>query len=184
MKASRLLVPCISCCYIPLLIFASHSNRYYSRPNNNKNAIKGGKCSSPISSNLPSRWQFPRGGSEKTKDNEIGNISVATLSTDTQDVDVDVDVEQRKLQSDKALRSTESTIGIIQEPLEEKRATKAWPFSDRLFQKRFSTGSEEQAVLGRAVLTTPHRRMPAIRIAPGPRPSFLSKYYTLFKVTG
>jgi hypothetical protein len=36
------------------------------------------------------------------------------------------------------------------------------------------TKYEERAILGRAVLTTPHRRMPAIRIAPGPRPSFTS----------
>jgi len=36
------------------------------------------------------------------------------------------------------------------------------------------TRLEERAILGRAVLTTPHRRMPAIRIAPGPRPPFIS----------
>ena len=35
---------------------------------------------------------------------------------------------------------------------------------------------DEHSILGRAVLTTPHRRMQAVRIAPGPRPSFLCKY--------
>lgn len=36
------------------------------------------------------------------------------------------------------------------------------------------TRKDEKSILGRAVLTTPHRRMPAVRIAPGPRPPFLS----------
>ena len=35
---------------------------------------------------------------------------------------------------------------------------------------------DEHSILGRAVLTTPHRRMQAVRIAPGPRPSFLCTY--------
>lgn len=39
---------------------------------------------------------------------------------------------------------------------------------------RHMTRSDERAILGRAVLTTPHRRMPAIRIATGPRPPFTS----------
>lgn len=39
---------------------------------------------------------------------------------------------------------------------------------------RHKTRSDERAILGRAVLTTPHRRMPAIRIATGPRPPFAS----------
>ncbi len=40
-------------------------------------------------------------------------------------------------------------------------------------QQRMSR-SDEGSVLGRAVLTTPHRRMPAVRIAAGPKPSFIS----------
>jgi Mg2+ and Co2+ transporter CorA len=40
--------------------------------------------------------------------------------------------------------------------------------------KRHLTRSDERAILGRAVLTTPHRRMPAIRIAAGPKPPFIS----------
>mmetsp|Transcript_21337 Transcript_21337/g.31667 ORF Transcript_21337/g.31667 Transcript_21337/m.31667 type:complete len:663 (-) Transcript_21337:501-2489(-) len=40
--------------------------------------------------------------------------------------------------------------------------------------QRTSLLSEERAILGRAVLTTPHRHMPALRISPGPRPSFSS----------
>jgi Mg2+ and Co2+ transporter CorA len=39
---------------------------------------------------------------------------------------------------------------------------------------RHKTRSDERAILGRAVLTTPHRRMPAIRITTGPRPPFAS----------
>lgn len=39
---------------------------------------------------------------------------------------------------------------------------------------RFNSWKDERSILGRAVLTTPHRRMLAIRIAPGPLPSFSS----------
>ena len=48
------------------------------------------------------------------------------------------------------------------------------PFHHSLNRRQISR-SEEKAILGRAVLTTPHRRMPAIRIAPGPRPPFMCK---------
>mmetsp|Transcript_1211 Transcript_1211/g.2203 ORF Transcript_1211/g.2203 Transcript_1211/m.2203 type:complete len:664 (+) Transcript_1211:256-2247(+) len=41
-------------------------------------------------------------------------------------------------------------------------------------QHQRMTRSDERAILGRAVLTTPHRRMPAVLISTGPRPLFVS----------
>ena len=63
---------------------------------------------------------------------------------------------------------------LLQSSSETMTHTNTNPNMQQFQYHRHMTRSDERAILGRAVLTTPHRRMPAIRIAAGPRPPFTS----------
>jgi hypothetical protein len=72
--------------------------------------------------------------------------------------------------------STATTSTIVLSSAENK-TTRNVDNKDQSFyspQHRQMTRSDERAILGRAVLTMPHRRMPAVLISTGPRPIFVS----------
>jgi hypothetical protein len=123
------------------------------------------------------RWQPPRGGGDIIE-NEVCDLSLqnAVISTDNEG--------QNSQSSHAETVSLEKSTGV--NPIHHKEDLAAFSpsspsaksdfFHHHPFYARHLTRNEEKAILGRAVLTTPHRRMPAIRISPGPRPPFLSEF--------
>jgi len=141
----------------------------------------------------PSRWSYScysnsRGGdidsasstSDTGNGNVYGNVNVGKGTGRTEEGIEDA-INLKTLESPwhphphQAPQEVESQHpdSIIND--EQTSRTNHLNFHDRhSHSHRHLTRNEERAILGRAVLTTPHRRMPAISIAPGPRPPFLS----------
>lgn len=140
---------------------------------------------------LPSRWQSPRGGSEI--DDEIIDLSLPSRATTTaqqqhpyQSAEGELRNEVHHPESTRTEDIQEATTEGLSSYSSHSSSFSSTPYASVLsprsdflhhhpFHRKHLTRTEEKAILGRAVLTTPHRRMPAIRIAPGPRPLFLSE---------
>lgn len=106
----------------------------------------------------PWRWHERGGGGFD------GDLSEAVSPTDTDPTNNDSQEETDEQQK--------AAVHVDVDDDDEQHAPKSTTHATTLPHPM--TKYEERAILGRAVLTTPHRRMPAIRIAPGPRPSFMS----------
>ena len=136
--------------------------------------------SMPIT-HLSSRWQFPRGGGKlESEITDLSLPSAVTIEPHNESHSEDLEyLQQQQQQQQQHSESVSPSTGIQEEPSSfspSQPSPKSDFFHQHPFYRRHHlTRSEEKAILGRAVLTTPHRRMPAIRIAPGPRPPFLSE---------
>ena len=80
-----------------------------------------------------------------------------------------------KIESHDAYSTEISEIDLISAQEGPKKSAPAQPYLS--LGHRHTTRMDKRAILGRAVLTTPHRRMPAARIALGHRASLSCKLH-------
>ncbi len=126
---------------------------------------------------LPSLWQQSRGGADIIE-HEVGDLSLqnAVMSTDNEGHNSQSNhAETLSLGNSNGVNPTHHVEDLAAFSSSSTSAKSDF-FHRHPFYARHLTRNEEKAILGRAVLTTPHRRMPAVRITPGPRPPFLSEF--------
>ena len=129
------------------------------------------------------RWQNPRGGGDDDDKYEIKDLSLPRVDVSSSEEDKN---ESYILSNNNNNNNQEGDQKEKIHPPHQVSTTTTTSsnqgdfFQRHPFHSRHLNRNEEKAILGRAVLTTPHRRMPAIRIAPGPRPPFLSESLILY----
>lgn len=119
------------------------------------------------STSSANKFLNPRGGDEKIVGHEISDLELPQL----------LRIEQKPHSHQEQL--SQSKEGKSSSDTHDSHSTSS-PSDFFHLHPMHKNRNEEKAVLGRAVLTTPHRRMPAIRIAPGPRSPFLSEFTNIF----
>ena len=161
--------------YVQCNVFARqpHSEPVSLRDINNRNG-----------NSLDLRWSS-RGGSANsnpavfsdgsTSSTTAYNNELDTTLSESNGVDETSQLNERGVIASSLSSSIPSSVVEQGQPhqTQMEQPNKPLPQPHPFFRNQQLTRNEDFSILGRAVLTTPHRRMPAIRIAPGPRPSFL-----------
>lgn len=133
-------------------------------------------CNSIIATDFtknPNRFGFQKRFFKVSSLNEIPRGGESNLPSESFTLSKDANPESNSRLDD--LQNDSSTESISTSTLQQQSSDAVTSITESLYSIKSSMSkSDERNILGRAVLTTPHRRMPALLIATGPKPSFTS----------
>ncbi|GFH51415.1 hypothetical protein CTEN210_07891 [Chaetoceros tenuissimus] len=133
-------------------------------------------CNSTIATYFtknPNRYGFQKRFFKVSSLNEIPRGGDSNLPSESFTLSKDANPESNSRLDD--LQNDSSTESISTSTLQQQSSDAVTSITESLYSIKSSMSkSDDRSILGRAVLTTPHRRMPALLIATGPKPSFTS----------